>query len=1011
MKIVHGAALALAVLLSACGGGGGADSSSPTPSTPTFPAPQAQISSINPAQPELGKDISFSAGPANVSLTYRWNFGDGQTADGAAVTHRYAATGSFTVTLTVTDAHSQSASATSSVQVLPTPLTAQIAKVSNAAPELDETVSFESVGTGMGELKFDWLVDGVLVRTDGSAGSFAHTFQKSGAHTVTLRVTEKSGQTVSASTTINVAAPALPIAHIESADNQVSIDELANFKASAAAVNKTYSWDFGDGSPAQVSTADMPNQSSHRYARAGTFSVTLSVFNKQGDKAMASLPIKVIEAPPSGLSITAGVASAGAQFKGIPIEYTATVAGAGPFNFKWRFGDGGTATGAKVTHAFSSGGNFAVEVEASDRYGRAANASLNQAINSIGLSWLTGADTVPKLTRGSGRLANTDGVVSQLACDPRGQPVWVRGSSMLVTLDAQGKVSQFLTTEQRASYDHAFQYLRLDAMRYDGAGQLYLRASNGALMRIKKDGALDTLGKLGYQPSSPSVIAPAPGGAVYFVEGINGYGQRINRFDPSTQTITTVAGTLNYSAQVDGKGESAGLKSIKDLVVLPDGDVLLAEVASTYPFVDIRRVAKDGTVTTVDYVTPLRSYSYNIRLDAAADGRVFVMLDRDLIEINPGGEKFQWGEYAAGSAGLYSVAVCPAIGAQPAQLIYGQGGEIKAKNADRVEQVLLGGFSAWRHPMGEVNVIGADPRGFSFVRVGSAIGKMDAQGKVTVFAGDPALAGSADGPGRDARFGASFEAAVASDGSLWVADKTKFTVRRVTPDGQVSTVAGIAGSKGPALGNGIYARFGDLTRIVAADSNSAFVIDGRFLRRVGVDGAVTHVLDLEPADGTPPGSITQMSVDSQGVLFLSRSCGIQKLVAGNQLVVISGDIGPQFRYSCGSARMDSEAATAKFSGIASMSFDAQGNLLILDASSVRQLTKAGRVVTLMDFTELRLSNDQGELEVSVLPSASRIAVTPSGELLMSDPYHALVFTTQGLPGMTKAAAVLRKRMR
>ena len=82
-----------------------------------------------------------------------------------------------------------------------------------------------------------------------------------------------------------------------------------------------------------------------------------------------------------------------------------------------------------------------------------------------------------------------------------------------------------------------------------------------------------------------------------------------------------------------------------------------------------------------------------------------------------------------------------------------------------------------------------------------------AGGSVSTLAGLAGSAGSADGTGSAARF--SFPAGVAVDsaGNVYVADISNNTIRKITPDGVVSTLAGLAGSDGSIDGMGSAARF------------------------------------------------------------------------------------------------------------------------------------------------------------------------------------------------------------
>src|SRR6188472_1443148 len=76
----------------------------------------------------------------------------------------------------------------------------------------------------------------------------------------------------------------------------------------------------------------------------------------------------------------------------------------------------------------------------------------------------------------------------------------------------------------------------------------------------------------------------------------------------------------------------------------------------------------------------------------------------------------------------------------------------------------------------------------------------------TTLAGNAGY-GSANGTGNAARFWYPFGAAVDSAGNVYVADAWNSTIRKVTPAGEVTTLAGQAGNPGSVDGTGSAARF------------------------------------------------------------------------------------------------------------------------------------------------------------------------------------------------------------
>ena len=139
--------------------------------------------------------------------------------------------------------------------------------------------------------------------------------------------------------------------------------------------------------------------------------------------------------------------------------------------------------------------------------------------------------------------------------------------------------------------------------------------------------------------------------------------------------------------------------------------------------------------------------------------------------------------------------------------------------------------------------VAADAAGNIYVAdVGNhVIRKISAAGAMSVLAGKPGVSGSADGPRRrGALLRAPTGVAVDGAGNVYVADTGNQTVRRIAPDGTVSTLAGSARAAGSTDGAGSAARFNgpfalafDGSRLWGTDRND------RTLRQVTLDGSVS----------------------------------------------------------------------------------------------------------------------------------------------------------------------------
>lgn len=99
-------------------------------------------------------------------------------------------------------------------------------------------------------------------------------------------------------------------------------------------------------------------------------------------------------------------------------------------------------------------------------------------------------------------------------------------------------------------------------------------------------------------------------------------------------------------------------------------------------------------------------------------------------------------------------------------------------------------------------------------------------GAVTTLAGSAGNTGSTDGTGEDARFNNPTGITVdLATNNIYITDTGNHTIRRITPDGVVDTIAGIAGTTGTVNGDGDDATFNTPAGIVYAAPNLLFVVD------------------------------------------------------------------------------------------------------------------------------------------------------------------------------------------
>ena len=138
------------------------------------------------------------------------------------------------------------------------------------------------------------------------------------------------------------------------------------------------------------------------------------------------------------------------------------------------------------------------------------------------------------------------------------------------------------------------------------------------------------------------------------------------------------------------------------------------------------------------------------------------------------------------------------------------------------------------------------------------------EGMVTTWAGAAGQSGSADGAATSARFSSPRELAIDAAGSLYVADAGNHTIRRIGPSGAVTTIAGAAGQAGTVDGSAATARFQSPMDVAVDGGGNLYVVAGNAVRKVAPDGTVSTI--------RPAGSITltAVAVDAAGNVFVAE---------------------------------------------------------------------------------------------------------------------------------------------
>lgn len=347
------------------------------------------VALVNPLIANEGQEVTFDASGSSDqgcdTLSYHWDFGVGdQFAAVPVTTFTYCELGPHTVILTVNDGDGGEDTDTVTVTVNNVPPEAY------AGPDqtVDEgdTVQFDGSATGGGycdTFTYSWDFN------DGSSGSGqapTHEYCDNGVYSVILTVTDDDGASDTDTLTVTVNNVA-PVAH---AGDDQTIDEGDTVSFSGTATDAgtcdtlSYSWEFGDGSPAVTGTL-MPT---HEYCDNGVYTVTLTVTDDDGDTGTDELIVTVNNVAPT---VTKGAMEQPNPEFILPLQ---TLTFHGTFSDPgwcdshtalWSFGDGQTAVGTlteenlypdatgtvMATHAYSAPGDYLVTVTVTDDDGGA----------------------------------------------------------------------------------------------------------------------------------------------------------------------------------------------------------------------------------------------------------------------------------------------------------------------------------------------------------------------------------------------------------------------------------------------------------------------------------------------------------------------------------------------------------------------------------------------------------------------------------------------------------------
>jgi MYXO-CTERM domain-containing protein len=204
----------------------------------------------------------------------------------------------------------------------------------------------------------------------GAATTKSYSFDAAGGHTVLLTVTDSTGlkATDTNSLTVTSGGNQPPVAKASAnpttgdAPLDVTFDSTGSSDADSPPIS--FSWNFGDGSP-----ADTTAKPTHTYASAGTYNAVLTVTDSGSPPASSTAGVSVVvkgNRPPDVSSASASPLS-GQPPLTVTFDATGVTDPDGDtVSVKWDFGDSATSTKMSDTHTYATTGSYAVVLTATD---------------------------------------------------------------------------------------------------------------------------------------------------------------------------------------------------------------------------------------------------------------------------------------------------------------------------------------------------------------------------------------------------------------------------------------------------------------------------------------------------------------------------------------------------------------------------------------------------------------------------------------------------------------------
>lgn len=253
-------------------------------------------------------------------------------------------------------------------------------------------------------------------------------------------------------------------------------------------------------------------------------------------------------------------------------------------------------------------------------------------------------------------------------------------------------------------------------------------------------------------------------------------------------------------------------------------------------------------------------------------------------------------------------------------------------------------------------------------------------GVVSTLAGS--TAGFSEGNGDEAKFNQPRGIAIDTDGNIYVADSDNDRIRKITANGDVTTLAGL--TKGFSDGIGSDARFNSPGDIATDLQGNVYVVDGgnHKIRKITPSGDVTTLAGSTKGFADATGADAQfhfpegIAVDKEGNVYVADKGNhkIRKITPDGAVTTLAGTT---------KGFMEGAGDVAQFDTPFKIAVDTNGNVYVTDYfnNKIRKITQSGEVSTLAGSTK---GFADGIGSTAQFSAPRGVAVNASGDVLVGD---------------------------